>query len=318
MPELSRVEDLLATGVEEPVIPMSRLEAILRGEKIKPQSRVEELLLQYNPSDILIEKHVTENGTYYATTDNADGYFKVVVDTPVTPAPILDHLIETISSNGEYTYTPTHTGYSDAKITVAVPEPPSPVMEHLVESITRNGVYTYTPTLGGYSDAEITVDVGGNLWLDNEDKTLTIKITPQGLIRFYFNGFVLPTGVNQVHTVLADNPELWCYFCWPKNRLILTKSYVSDVDDTQNGWIGMYQNSIRGWNVDKHVNVGGTFWGVLDLNGNNYEESEQTNPYVAPDYKGVDKDIYRTDAQDVSIKWSAADDTSVEGEINNE
>lgn len=54
MSELSRVEDLLNTGVEEPVIPMSRVEAILRGEKIKPMSRVEEDLLKYNPKTIII------------------------------------------------------------------------------------------------------------------------------------------------------------------------------------------------------------------------------------------------------------------------
>jgi hypothetical protein len=120
MSELSRVEDLLKTGVEEPVLPMSRLEAILRGEKITPQSRVEELLLQYNPSDILIEKRITANGTYFAVNDEADGYFKVVVDTPVVPPSVLDHLVETITENGTYTYTPEHDGFEDAEVTVNV------------------------------------------------------------------------------------------------------------------------------------------------------------------------------------------------------
>ena len=112
--ELSRVEDLLENGVEEPVLPMSELEAILRGEKIKPHSRVAELLLQYNPQDILIEKSITENGTYYASADNAAGYFKVIVDTPVVPPVVLDHLVETITQNGTYNYTSEHDGYSDA------------------------------------------------------------------------------------------------------------------------------------------------------------------------------------------------------------
>ena len=49
MGELSRTEDLLKTGTEETVKPLSRVEAILRGEKIKPLSRIEELLLEYSP-----------------------------------------------------------------------------------------------------------------------------------------------------------------------------------------------------------------------------------------------------------------------------
>lgn len=154
MSELSRVEDLLKTGVEEPVLPMSRLEAILRGEKITPQSRVEELLLQYNPSDILIEKRITANGTYFAVNDNADGYFKVVVDTPVVPPTVLDHLVETITENGTYTYTPEHDGFEDAEITVDVPSV-TPVLDDI--TITENGVYTSEHDGFGI----VTVDVAG-------------------------------------------------------------------------------------------------------------------------------------------------------------
>ena len=155
MSELSRVEDLLNTGVEEPVIPMSRIEAILRGEKIKPMSRIEEDLLKYNPSDILIEKRIEENGTYYATTDNADGYFKVIVDTPVVPPVVLDHLVETITTNGDHTFTPTHDGFDTATITVAVPAP-TPALG--TKSITANGTYAASSdNLDGYSSVEVNV-----------------------------------------------------------------------------------------------------------------------------------------------------------------
>ena len=155
--ELSRVEDLLENGVEEPVLPMSELEAILRGEKIKPHSRVAELLLQYNPSDILIEKSITENGTYYASADNAAGYFKVIVDTPVIPPVVLDHLVETITENGTYNYTPDHDGYSDAEITVNVPSV-QPTL--ITKTITENGTYEAgDDNADGYS--EVTVDVEG-------------------------------------------------------------------------------------------------------------------------------------------------------------
>lgn len=153
--ELSRVEDLLENGVEEPVLPMSELEAILRGEKVKPHSRVAELLLQYNPQDILIEKSITENGTYYASADNAAGYFKVIVDTPVIPPVVLDHLVETITENGTYNYTPEHDGYSDAEITVNVSSV-QPVVAS--KTITANGTYVAADEqLDGYSQAVVNV-----------------------------------------------------------------------------------------------------------------------------------------------------------------
>lgn len=153
--ELSRVEDLLENGVEQPVLPMSELEAILRGEKIKPHSRVAELLLQYNPQDILIEKSITENGTYYASADNAAGYFKVIVDTPVIPPVVLDHLVETITQNGTYNYTSEHDGYSDAEITVNVPTP-QPVVAS--KTITENDTYVAADEqLDGYSQVVVNV-----------------------------------------------------------------------------------------------------------------------------------------------------------------
>ena len=175
MSEQSRVEDLLKTGVEEPVLPMSRLEAILRGEKITPQSRVEELLLQYNPSDILIEKRITANGTYFAVNDNADGYFKVVVDTPVTPSVVLDHLVETITENGTYTYTPEHDGFDTAAITVNV----QPSVG--TKSITANGTYNASDEgWAGYSQVTVNVPSGNTaniqvecINLDNETVTIT-------------------------------------------------------------------------------------------------------------------------------------------------
>ena len=151
---MSRTEDLLRTGTEEPVIAMSRIEKILRGEKIKPQSRIEDLLLKYNPSDILIEKSITENGTYYARMDNADGYYKVVVDTPVIPPTVLDHLVETITTNGTHTFTPETgvDGFSDASITVNV-QPNT-----MEKSISANGTYiAANDNVDGYSKAIVNV-----------------------------------------------------------------------------------------------------------------------------------------------------------------
>ena len=189
-----------------------------------------------------------------------------------------DLIQKTITANGTYDHSDDNVdGYSKVIVNV------NPTLKE--KTITENGTYNASAdNADGYSRVTVNIEGSGNIWLDNEDKTLTIKIAPDGNVRIYFNGFVLPTGTNQIYSVLPNNPEMWCYLSWPKNRLILTKSYVSDVDDTQNGWIGMYQNTIRGWNVPKSSNIGGTFWGVLDLNGNNYEDDEQTNPYEEPTY----------------------------------
>ena len=74
MSELSRVEDLLNTGVEEPVIPMSRIEAILRGETITPMSRIEELLIN-DPSKggDTIQLYLIIEGTSSYSTATAVG-----------------------------------------------------------------------------------------------------------------------------------------------------------------------------------------------------------------------------------------------------
>jgi len=133
---MSRTEDLLRTGTEEPVIAMSRIEKILRGEKIIPQSRIEDLLLKYNPSDILIEKSITENGTYYARIDNADGYYKVVVDTPVAPEPHL--AARTIQNNGLFrSDVDGLDGYSNVVVNVA-----NNAINYEQLNVTQNGVYT--------------------------------------------------------------------------------------------------------------------------------------------------------------------------------
>lgn len=167
---MSRTEDLLRTGTEEPVIAMSRIEQILRGEKIKPQSRIEDLLLKYNPSDILIEKSITENGTYYARMDNADGYYKVVVDTPVIPPTVLEHLVETVSTNGTHTFTPGTgvDGFSDASITVNVPP------NVISRGLTVNGTFSSAvDNKDGYSSVTVNVQ-------EAPVKTTSLSVTENG------------------------------------------------------------------------------------------------------------------------------------------
>lgn len=231
MSELSRVEDLLVTGVEEPVEPMSRMEAILRGENVKPQSRIEQDLLNYNPGGgTLITKSIDTNGTYNANADEADGYSSVTVAVPPTP---LDNLNAT--ANGEYNPT---TGRGFGKVTVAVP--------------------------------------ASSVWIDNDNtKTLTSQVKADGDVRLYFNGMSL-SGVDSI----ANMPlKIRQYLFTNGNDVIYTKAYDSD-KETQIGWVGLYQNSIRLWSIDLSTNISGDAWGCLDI----YGEQQQENAYVEPSY----------------------------------
>lgn len=165
--ELSRVEDLLATGVEEPVEPMSRVEAILRGEDIKPLSRVEDLLKSYNPPDYdYIDLNVTENGTY--TPPSGKMYKKAVVDVP-SQEPVLGGI--SIYSNGTYTPEQGMDGFDNVLVAV-----PSTTLDNL--SVTENG--TYTPT-GGHGFGVVTVNVEGVGGLEEVDLYLDEyeELTPQ-------------------------------------------------------------------------------------------------------------------------------------------
>lgn len=97
----------------------------------------------------LIEKSVTQNGTYDAADDNADGYSSVTVNVSGGSATLVD---KTISVNGTYDPSDDNAdGYSE--VTVAVPEPTL-----TTKTITTNG--TYDPgddNADGYS--EVTVDL---------------------------------------------------------------------------------------------------------------------------------------------------------------
>lgn len=223
--ELSRVEDLLATGVEEPVEPMSRVEAILRGEDIKPLSRVEDLLKNYNPPDYeYIDLSVTENGTY--TPPSGKMYKKAVVDVP-SQAPVLTTLNAT--ENGTYTPEQGYDGFSSA--TVNVPATP---LDNL--SVTENG--TYTPT-SGHGFNEVTVDVAGSGGLktieheqvatfsdgtDNFVKSLEVAIEPQQDLHGYDNPWVGGAGKNKLSNRLNT---------LTKNGITVTKN--SDGTYTVNG-----------------------------------------------------------------------------------
>lgn len=144
------------------------------------------------------------------------------------------------------------------------------------KTITQNGIYSADDyDSDGFSSVTVIVSGAGNVWIDNQDQTLTIKISADGDVRIYFNGYT----INSSEYVVNLPQKLQCYFTMLTNDVIYTKSYGSD-KTTQNGNVGLYQNEVRFWSIDLSVLQSGTLWAVLDRYGN----SVQTNAYEAPTY----------------------------------
>jgi hypothetical protein len=100
-----------------------------------------------------LQTTISDNGSYHWEREYGglfiDGYDITVA---VPPQKLEESLVETITSNGSYSFSPTPGSvFSDASIAVDVH--PS---QSLVESITSNGSYHYT---GEWKDADITIAV---------------------------------------------------------------------------------------------------------------------------------------------------------------
>lgn len=104
------------------------------------------------PDPVLKTKSITENGTYDASDDSADGYSSVTVDVPPTPKDDLN-----VTQNGEYNPT---TGRAFGKVTVDV-QP-----DLTTKSITANGTYNASAdNADGYSQVSVNVPLPPNAYL---------------------------------------------------------------------------------------------------------------------------------------------------------
>ena len=139
--------------------PQSNIEAMLMNElggdwpEKEPKSRVEklvkEVLESVEPHPTLINKSITDNGTYDPHDDNADGYRRV----SVAVAPNVTS--KNITANGDYSASDDNVdGYSSVHVDV-----PADVAE---KSISANGVYNSSDdNKEGYS--KVTVNVSPNV-----------------------------------------------------------------------------------------------------------------------------------------------------------
>lgn len=160
-PPQSRAEQIL---MGEDVIPQSRLEELLLETNVNPQSRIEDLLNEdVDPGSIvLINKNITENGTYNAASDNADGYKRVVANVPNTYAAsdegkvVSNGALVSQTEHAEVTANGTIDTTLNNRVVVNVPQGSIPTGTKQI-SISQNG--TTMEDVAAYANAEITVAV---------------------------------------------------------------------------------------------------------------------------------------------------------------
>ena len=106
---------------------------------------------------VIVSKSITANGTYNASSDNADGYNPVTVNVPESTI-----VSKSITANGTYNASSDNAdGYNP--VTVNVPE--STIVS---KSITANGTYNASSdSADGYNPVTVNVPTGGTtteLW----------------------------------------------------------------------------------------------------------------------------------------------------------
>lgn len=114
------------------------------------------------PAPVLIEKSISQNGTYNASTDNADGYSAVTVDVEGGAATLIT---KSVTANGTYAASSDNAdGYSSVSVEV---EP-----NLTTKSITANGTYNATSdNADGYSS--VTVNVPNTYSASDEGKVVS-------------------------------------------------------------------------------------------------------------------------------------------------
>lgn len=253
----------------------------------------------------LIPKKITENGTYYASQDGANGYDEVEVDVEGGATPVLRHLVcnyngtflpeegvdgfDVVTTNihpanpyvGNFTFNQSiHVDgeYNGVDITVDV----DAITNEL--SVTENGTYTPEAGVDGFSEVVVNVPatepdtfyryvsaVSGTIVLRQKYSKVLGNYEVENKV--FFNGYHL----TDYDTIPA---EIYNYI---PDIDVSSANWTDNTSTTQDGWISIAKHSYNqlrcyteSWssflsNID--------IWAVVDLAGGNAQTLPWSNPY---------------------------------------
>lgn len=220
----------------------------------------------------LIPKRVSENGTYYASQDGANGYDEVIVDVEGGATPVLRPLV--CSYNG--TFTPPE-GVDGFDVVTTNIHPANPYVGNFTENQTIH-------VDGEYNGVDITVDVDA---ITNE-----LTVTENGT-------YTPPSGVDGFSEVVVNVPAT-------EPDIPLNKAQISSVNNKYMGAIltntpissGYY--AISFYHSDQIA--GGTNLALVKIESlpstitlgglSNFRLNVTTNSVEVDNYDGSAKDVY--------------------------
>lgn len=156
------------------------------------------------PTVKMIPKRITENGTYYASQDNADGYDMVDVDVEGGSDPNIQPLTATLTENGRHTFAIEEGVDGYYPVTMDVDVEPNLVEGSVTCTENTQTILTPAPEYDGFSKVTIDVDVEPDL--ENKNITANGTYTPSS----DYDGFSQVT-VNVPPEKIGTNIKYLCY-----------------------------------------------------------------------------------------------------------
>lgn len=232
------------------------------------------------PTVKMIPKRVTENGTYYASQDNADGYDEVVVDVEGGSVNI-EPLTARLTENGRHTFAIEEgvDGYYPVEMNVDV----QPRLGEFSATYVENGQYVVTPPSEYDGFSKLTIDVDVEPELETKNITANGTYTPSS----GYDGFSSVT--------VSVQPDM------PLNSVqisSISNKYMGAISTSLPIEVGYY--AISHYNSDQSVGSTNlslvkisTLPTTLNLTGlSNFRLNVTSNSVEVDNYDGSSKDVY--------------------------